>query len=203
MQRSCFSFAFVRPLCQVCCWSEAEREPGSRLPSFALTHPNLKDVASRLDVSSYTVDALVCRQTDAWPRCFPSGSLPAIAVRAVKMRITDSATGYATSATLSHNRSFNKYISIAARATVQALKEEPRVKAEKRITEMHLRSASLRRKSLLCAHADAVATLLQIPDLARRQSFGAGAEEPHTPLTWQRTHRLTHDRIAALRQGAC
>jgi hypothetical protein len=35
--------------------------------------------------------------------------------------------------------SFNKYISIAARATVQALKEEPRVKAEKRITDMALR----------------------------------------------------------------
>lgn len=38
-----------------------------------------------------------------------------------------------------HTCSFNKYISIAARATVQALKEEPRVKAEKRITDMALR----------------------------------------------------------------
>ena len=36
-------------------------------------------------------------------------------------------------------RSFNKYISIAARATVQALKEEPRVKAERRMSEMTLR----------------------------------------------------------------
>lgn len=35
--------------------------------------------------------------------------------------------------------SFNKYISIAGRATVQALKEEPRVAAERRITEMGLR----------------------------------------------------------------
>ncbi|KAK9896054.1 hypothetical protein P389DRAFT_144429 [Cystobasidium minutum MCA 4210] len=35
--------------------------------------------------------------------------------------------------------SFNKYISIAGRATVQALKEEPRVNAERRITEMGLR----------------------------------------------------------------
>ena len=34
---------------------------------------------------------------------------------------------------------FNKYISIAARATIQALKEEPRVKAERRISEMTLR----------------------------------------------------------------
>ena len=39
----------------------------------------------------------------------------------------------------STSSSFNKYISIAARATIQALKEEPRVKAERRISEMGLR----------------------------------------------------------------